>query len=119
MLEALPQIWECADGVDAEFYDELCEALKNAFIKNAKDYPDNNKLEKTSLSYLIEAIALVGVRNFGTGELSTSIKHLFMNGYVDENVINEEDAIDGICDNGWDCEVPIVDVRELLFQNQN
>lgn len=102
---------KCEDGV----YDELCEALKNAFYKYAKDYPDNNKLDKTSLSYLIDAIALVGVRDFGDAELSIPINHLFMNGYIGQNVINEEDTIDGICDGGWDCEKPITDVRELLF----
>lgn len=56
------------------------------------------------------------IRTFG---VSIAIKHLFMNGYTDEKVISEYDAIDGIYDGGWDCENSITDVRDLLFQSQD
>ena len=44
---------------------------------------------------------------------------MYIYGYIDENIINEVDTIDGICDGGWDCEKPITDVREFLFPSQD
>ena len=44
---------------------------------------------------------------------------MYIYGYIDENVINEVDAINGICDGGWDCEMPATDVQDLLFPSQD
>lgn len=102
------------DGVDAEAYDELCDALKDVFNKYAKEYPANSKLDRFSLSTLVETMSTVGVHDLN-GELEKSVKHLFKQGYIDENIINEEDAIDGMYNHGWDSEPPVTDVREFLF----
>lgn len=102
------------DGVDAETYDELCDALKDAFRKHAKEYPANIKLDRFSLNTLVETMSTVGVHDLN-GELENSVRHLFEQGYIDEAIINEEDAIDGMYNHGWDSEPPVTDVRELLF----
>lgn len=52
------------------------------------------------------------IRTFG---VSMAIKQQFKNGYINETVITEDDANDGICNGGWDCEKPITYVRDLLF----
>lgn len=50
-----------------------------------------------------------------TVEIPFAISRLFSEGYIDEEIINDEDALDGLDGNGWECEEPVTDVRELLL----
>lgn len=102
------------EGANVESYKDLCTALKDVYSKYAKYYPEDNTLDKQSLSYLIEAMSVVGVHDSNVS-FALSVSHLFHEGYIDEEIINEEDALDGMDGDGWECEEPVTDVRELLF----
>lgn len=102
------------EGANVESYDELCKVLKDVFNKYAKDYPNSKGLDRKSLSYLIEIMSTVGIYDH-TVEIPFAISRLFSEGYIDEEIINDEDALDGLDGNGWECEEPVTDVRELLL----
>lgn len=102
------------EGANVESYKELCKALMDVYDKYAKDYPKDDTLDKRSLSYLIDAMSVVGVHDSNV-IFPQSVSRLFHEGYIDEEIINDEDALDGMDGNGWECERPVTDVRELLF----
>lgn len=103
-------------GIEAEVYEQLCAALKDAFNKYAVNSPKTGKLDRQSLSCLVEAMATVGVHDAGV-QFDAAVERLFHEGYIDEDIISEEDAIDGMECGGWDCMEPVTDVRELLFSS--
>lgn len=71
-------------------------------------------LDKRSLSYLIDAMSVVGVLDSNV-TFSLSVSRLFHEGYIDEAIINEEDAFYSTDGNGWECEKPVTGIRELFF----
>ncbi len=97
-----------------EEYDELCKDLLDFYNKHAQGYPSNDDLDRISISCLVEAMSLTGVYD-RTGDLPMSVASLFRGGYIDEEIMNEEDALDGFDGNGWDCEAPATEIRELLL----
>lgn len=91
-------------------YKEVVRIVKEVLEAYLKDFPNNGLCDKTLLSHIVDTASTIGASC-----LEPEILSLFSKSLIDENIINEEDAIAGLNNGGWTWEEPITDVRKLLL----
>lgn len=104
-----------SDGKGREVYEELCQALKEAFLRYISEPSSDSRLDKDTLSRLVDVLSTVGVYDESM-QIPLIVERLYREGRIDENIVTEEDALDGLDGNGWECPEPVTNIKQLLFE---
>lgn len=104
-----------SEGKGREVYEKLCQALKEAFFRYMSEPASDSRLDKDILSRLADVLSTVGVYDESM-QIPLIVGRLYREGRIDENIVTEEDALDGLDGNGWECPEPITNIKQLLFE---
>lgn len=97
------------DNAD-DLYADMLEVTTTVLDAYIADHSSGQISDRRLLSRIVEVAAVTGLK-----ELYDKIIHLYRMGWIDESIITEEDAYDGLTDGGWKSNPPVLSARDWFL----